>query len=280
MSMGGGGSQTQEAKPWAPAVPYVTQGLGEAQNIYSQQKQLAPFSGQLYARPGENIQGAQAMTLGMIPQVQQTAGQVSGYGSDVLGGKYLDVASNPALQGYMQAATQPLQQQLLEQILPSIGGGAIQAGGYGGSRQGIAEGQAIGRYLQEAGNITGRMAGEAYGQERQLQQAAPQLLAQGMQMGLLAPELMGQVGQQQQAAQQGILQEAFTLDQLRRTQPWEALQQYQGLVNPIAGMGGTAVSTPEANPLGGAAGGAMIGNQLLPGGWGTAIGAGAGFLLS
>jgi hypothetical protein len=38
---------------------------------------------------------------------------------------------------------------LLENILPSIRSGAVMAGGYGGSRQGVAEGNALGQFAKE-----------------------------------------------------------------------------------------------------------------------------------
>jgi hypothetical protein len=70
--------------------------------------------------------------------------------------------ADPALQSYIEAAQRPTWQGLTEQALPAIRGGAVSAGGFGGSRQGIAEGLATGRAAQAAGDIATRMAGDRY----------------------------------------------------------------------------------------------------------------------
>lgn len=291
---GGGTTTTQKADPWKPAQRYISGEKGtpavlpEAARIYQQQAQIGPYEGQLVARPSETTKQSQAMTLGLAPTAGQQGQAISQYATNVLGGQYLDVAQNQALQGYMNAATQPLQQQLMEDILPSISAGAIQAGAYGGSRQGIAEGKAISDYLQQALNTRAALAGQTYAQERQLQQQAPGLVQQGLQTQLLAPQLVGQVGQARTAEQQALLDEQYALYQMRQQQPWQAVGQYANLVLPAGGMGGTTTGVQQAapNPLGGALGGAAAGasiGSVVPGvgtGVGAAIGGGLGLLSS
>lgn len=281
MSSGGGTETT--AEPWTGAQPgligWDTSLLPQAQVTFEQQMaDNVPYTGQLAARPGETLLQAQDVTLGLAGQVPGQAQPVTQYGQDVLAGEYLSAESNPYLQSYMQSAIDPLQQSLMEEIMPGIRGEAISAGGYGGSRQGIAEGQAIDAYLQEAGAITSQMSAEAYEAERARQMAAPGVVAQGMQLELMQPELMGQVGMQQQAAQQAILDEQYALWQMAQQQPWVPLQEYANILLPSAGLGGVQTSTPEANPLGGALGGAATGAAIgsaVPV-VGTAIGAGVG----
>lgn len=76
----------------------------------------------------------------------------------------LNADSNPALQSYIQAAVRPLSQQFSEVTMPGISQDAITAGGFGGSRQGIAEGLAAGRLAQATGDTTAKIASEGYGQ--------------------------------------------------------------------------------------------------------------------
>lgn len=98
----------------------------------------------------------------------------------ILGGQ----VDNPQLQRMADASTRGQQrayqdavsdsdQSLTQSVLPSIGRGAMQAGGYGGTRQGIAEGLAIGQRNKDldrnardlgiaAGDNTANLYGNAY----------------------------------------------------------------------------------------------------------------------
>lgn len=83
--------------------------------------------------------------------------------------------SNPYLQPQAQAITNQVNQNLQQQILPSINSGAIASGGFGGSRQGIAQANAIGQTNQALGNSLANLYGNAYAQDQQL--AAQQNIA-------------------------------------------------------------------------------------------------------
>jgi hypothetical protein len=65
--------------------------------------------------------------------------------------------------------------------------------------------------------------------------------------------------------------------------PWSQLQNYNGILNGAMALNGSTTQAPGASMgrslLGGAAGGAAMGTAIMPG-WGTAIGAGAGALMS
>lgn len=76
----------------------------------------------------------------------------------------LNAQSNPYLQSYMDASVRPLTQQFANTILPGISQDAISAGGFGGSRQGIAEGLASQGLQQATGDITSRIGNEGYAQ--------------------------------------------------------------------------------------------------------------------
>lgn len=76
--------------------------------------------------------------------------------------------TNPYLQDQAQAITNTATQNLNNNILPGINSGAMAAGGYGGSRQGIAQGLAIGQTNQGITNSLASLYGNAYAQDQQL----------------------------------------------------------------------------------------------------------------
>lgn len=115
---------------------------------------------------------------------------------------------------------------LQRSVLPGIRSGAVAAGGYGGTRQGIAEGNAIGDYtrqlndsntalgLANSANTTGAQA-QAYnqGQDRSLS-ATQQLGGQQYQTALTQAQLNNQMASQNSAqAQQTNAQNAAMYQQ-------------------------------------------------------------------
>ena len=75
---------------------------------------------------------------------------------------------NPYLQGQAQAITNQVNQNLQTQQLPGINTNAIAAGGFGGSRHGIAQGLAIGNTNQGLSNSLANLYGNAYAQDQQI----------------------------------------------------------------------------------------------------------------
>lgn len=71
-------------------------------------------------------------------------------------------ANNQGLTAAINAATRPIYQNLTETALPAIRGTAVSTGGYGGSREGIAEGLATARADQAAQDVAARMAEDEY----------------------------------------------------------------------------------------------------------------------
>lgn len=83
---------------------------------------------------------------------------------------------NPYLQSQADSITNQANQNLMNYQLPSINSGAIAAGGFGGSRQGVAQGLAIGQTNQGISNALAGLYGNAYesDQNRATQQAMQQ----------------------------------------------------------------------------------------------------------
>ena len=74
---------------------------------------------------------------------------------------------NPYLPQQAQAITNQVNNNLQQQQIPGINSGAIAAGGFGGSRQGIAQGLAIGQTNQALGNSLSNLYGNAWAQDQQ-----------------------------------------------------------------------------------------------------------------
>lgn len=81
------------------------------------------------------------------------------------------MATNPYLPQQAQAVTQQANNNLFNYQLPQINSGAIAAGGFGGSRQGIAQGLAIGQTNQGLSSALANMSASAWDadQSRSLQ---------------------------------------------------------------------------------------------------------------
>jgi len=166
-----------------------------------------------------------------------------------------------------QAYMSPYQQDIIDTTLaeydvqaqkglPALANQAIQAGAFGGGREGVqrAEYQSASdrnraalqaQLLQQGFSQAQGLAAQQYQQQIGLAQAAPALL--GQQIGALSS-----LGAQQQAQSQAQLQAQQQLAQRQAYQPLEAAQTYgsgiMGLISGYPGQTQTQV-TPSASPL-------------------------------
>jgi hypothetical protein len=166
------------------------------------------------------------------------------------------MATNPYLEGMAGAITNRATNNLKQNILPGIGGNAMAAGGYGGSRQGIAEGNAIGQTNLGIADSLSNLYGNAYQadqnfytQQRGLDQTGMQLGANLQQMGL-----QGQLAQGQGLYNLGLTQQQA---------PWQATNNASNVFSQYSGLGGSTSQTEPGSRVGGALGGALAGAQLF-----------------
>ena len=224
--------------------------------------QVAPFNPSQLA--------AQESLLGAVLPQQELAEAAAGANQFLLG-DVLYPETNPALQRTIEASTRPITDDLLERVLPGIRGGAVTAGQFGGSRQGIAEGLATGRAAQAVGDTAARVASAGY-------DAGLEALTRGLGLapttlqGLTAPGLTtGAVGDVRRALEQAQLSERASRDLYEQTAPFLAAREVAALG---AGLpGGTTTSTatlPGQNPLSAALGIGSLAAGLFGGG-GTAL---------
>lgn len=187
-----------------------------------------------------------------------------------------DPSTNPNIQRAISGAITPIQERLTEQILPTIRSEAAGVGGYGGSRQGIAEGIAMKgatqQMLDKAGGITTALM-ENFS-NNQLKALGLTPVVQAAQTAPAAT--VANVGDIRQQQNQALLDEAvknFEFDQ------YGGYLQGRDILSLLGAIpGGSVVSTgstpsggsPWAKSLGGALSGAAAGSALGP--WGAAIG--------
>lgn len=281
---GGGDSQTQvtDLPPWQK--PFVKRAFNEASDLFRnndleffpgstvaerQPEELTAKRGFLDYAQGGAEQGSQALLDAL--QFQSTGA--------------IDVENNPALQRAIEAAQRPTRENLLENVLPAISGGAQQAGQVGGSRQGIAEGLAISRADQTSADIASRMASDAYAQGLDAQTKSLALGPSILQAGAFPETMMARIGEAERTYEQALIDEAIQRFNFEQQAPYTELQQYMNIVGqPMGGQttatntgGPSDTQTAVAGGLSGAAAGAYIGS-VVPG-IGTAIGAGVGGLI-
>jgi hypothetical protein len=144
--------------------------------------------GDFLAQTGQDFsQGTNMMRsalMGGAPTTGAGATAVSDLGLATARGDFLRPDSNPFLAAMGEAATRPLYEQFRSTIAPAIRDQAISQGAYGGSGQDISEERAAGLTGRAAGDTLAGLYGNAYAQERQLQQNAPQMLAAGHELSM------------------------------------------------------------------------------------------------
>lgn len=265
-----GGGQTANPYIGNPASDRSMTGPG-----YGQQPQQTP---QTIAKPAQAPQAPQA------PQ------------SSNLG------FSNPYMSAQADAITSQYTKALNEQVLPGIGQGATMAGGYGGSRQGIAQGQAINGMGQNLSNALAGMYGQNYQQDQNTAtQRGGQLFQYGLGVGGLANQQRGQdqsynlgiggLANQQYGQDQSFYTQNRQLDQSgaslganlynqgtqgnlsqgqgtygvgtqQQSAPWSVASNATNNTSPYTGTGVSNIQTQQGSSASNTLGGALAGAQI------------------
>lgn len=242
-----------------------------------EQKQLIalamPFANQFAANPppaptGSAIAGfnplqkaAQGQALAAAGSQQALADQAAST-SGFLSHDVLNAASNPGLQSYMDAATRPIIQNATQQLLPNVRADAYNAGQYGGTRQGLAEGKVADATLRNVGDTTANIANSGYnaGLEAMVKNQALTPSIAGLQS--LPASTTGAVGDVQHQLAQSLLTEQYNQKQLQASWPGVIAREILGLTSEVPGGGTTTTGNqPQASPFQQIAG---IGSMLLP----------------
>lgn len=265
-----------EQGPWSAQQPYLQNLFSEASRLYGLQ-----FDPTIAQSQEMRLQNANAS----IPLINWLTGQSVGNYNQA--GNYLNATApalsmlldpnmmlnpdnNPYLQAYGEAATRPLYQRLMEQLLPAASSGAFDAGQYGGSREGVERGLAMGRTQQASGDTLANIYSNAYGQGLQAMQgginSAQGISGQWAGLAQAAPGLGSQLlnlWDMPAQAYNSVGRERFTL-------PWENLGMYQKAVGGNYGKSGKEVKTDPGYKVGesmlntfGNVFGGMLGGQMM-----------------
>lgn len=324
---GGGGNQTtvQKSEPPAYLKPYLTDIARQAQQAYRDVPQ-GGFQGELTADPtGSQLSALQqqkdlANSLGDHGQAttqiaQRQSDQVlSGAFRDPLDNNFQTQSADTA--GVIDAAIDPIQQRLVEQIIPQIQSQAIQDGAYGGTRQDVTTGNALQDFSREATNTAAMINYEDFARSEdqrfqdhlgrmqltpellKLEQAAaltaPEIANLGVQQQLLPSQLLNDAGSRERMFQQDAIDDLYQQYLLQTQTPFAGLDQYASIVSgtpsgqtstltgPRSGGGGSSVLSGAlggAGLMAGAGSAGMLGAGALAGPVGLAGGAILGGLL-
>ncbi len=211
---------------------------------------------------------AQEQLLEGVGNQQQTVGGASD-ALQFLMGDVLRPESNPALQGYIDAATRPITENLLEEVLPGLRGSAVTAGQFGGSRQGIAEGLATGRAARAIGDTAANVANQGYAQGLRALTEGVGLAPTVAQAQTIPGLTTGAVGDVRRSLSQAQLSEQAFRDMYEQLAPFLAAQEVAAIASGLPG--GTSTTTapgPRTNPLQLALGGLSLAGSLFSGGGG------------
>ena len=256
MSSGGGNTTTTRTEPYAPAEPFLQDILGEAQNIYRSGvgrqffpgSTVVPFADQ--TQQALNLQQAAALEAAAPSALNQQAANV-----------FSQFASTPQTNQYLSDIRSGITSDVLGNIQTQFGGMG-RTGTSPGAQQAAARGVA-----QAYAPIAAQISNQERNRQLQAAGALP-----GIQAGMDARRMgaissLGQVGSAYEDLARRQLQDQISRFQFGQQAPMQALQDYAGLITPIAsGFPVSQAQGPDRNPLlgglGGALGGAQIANLL------------------
>lgn len=261
--MGGkGGSDEQEVTntPWAGV-------QGPLSNLYSTTQSALGATQPYY--PGQTFPNftplQEAGMAGNLDYAQNyMAPATTGYQSQL--GQYMDaplnISQDPAVQAMMGANERMVNRNLTENMLPSIRGGALNAGAVGGSRQGIAEGLAMRGSTEALANANAQTMLGAYGTASDLAGRGATLFPGALQMGMMPGDLAQQYGgaYQQLAGQQ--IGEQMNRYSYPEQSLWDKMATAGGIYSGAGNYGTQTSDMPGTSPVAGAIGGGMAGYGL------------------
>ena len=253
---GGGDNVTTTQAPWSGQSPYLQDLFQQAQQWFQQPEGATGRSLQLGQEGAQAYEGA-AAPAGNIASSAAKGQQF------LASGDVLNPESNPALQQYIDLANQATTRSFQQGVLPSLKGGAVQAGNVGSSRAGIAEGLASQGVTRQIAQQTAGLASAGYGQGLNAMSRGLALAPQTAALQTVRGDVLTGAGE----AYRGL--ETRTSDQRL-----QQLANYQRLLSGNFGQVNTAPS--QTGGLSGAIGGAAVGYQI-GGGYGAAAGAVAGY---
>ena len=237
--------ETQENEPWSQASPYITEGFSEAANLYNNFNPTY-YNGTSQAgfSPDQltSQQGIRDFAVEGAPEIMNPA--IQGY-QQGMNPNMLNVANNPYVNNMAQSAADRAMGSLQPE-LAGIRSGAIMSGGYGGGRQGIAEGNALAGAADSANQAAAGIYSGAYGQGLGHQLGTLGQTGSLMGAGFQPYANMNISGQQQQDREQALIGDAQAQHDFNMNLPYQQFQNYQAGIagfQPAMGAAGSQTNT-------------------------------------
>ncbi|MCU0810606.1 MAG: hypothetical protein MUE59_06150 [Thiobacillaceae bacterium] len=264
-------TQTTIVQPWSGVESYLKSMYGTASSLGGKPMPFFPY--QMFSQQAPLTTTGQDATLGyatnVLPQIFNAGTALTSSLANSA-----DVANNPYVNQMLQGQAGLVSGQLMREWLPAIRSGASLAGQYGGSRQGVAEGVAIGEAAKALSNAAAQTQLGAYDQGLAAQKSALAFLPQQAQLGMLPAQLYGQVGGQEQAYGQQYIDDAMARYNYALQEPWNRLNLQNSIYSNVPwgqsattkNSGGSAStgSSGAAGALGGALTGYSLGSAIAP----------------
>ena len=175
-------------------------------------------------------------------------------------------SQNPYMQPMFNSIMQQNTQNLQRNVLPNIGRGGSAAGGYGDTRQAIAEGIAMGDMANANTNAMANIGFQGYQFDKNYGLANDAL---NLNVYNANQNWMNQGQQNQLNALDKLLgwNQTYGVGNATNTQntPMNYWQQFSNTASQLGGMGGTNSQNLQGNPWLGALGGYLTGSQLFGG---------------
>jgi hypothetical protein len=243
-------NQQSQTTPFGPAMPVLSGLIGSIQNAAGG-AYGGPFQGNLPAEDAQNYNKA-ISNVGQLPNfgpaAAQTASNFLQTGGDPTGILRKEASNlNPIASENLDPTQTPGMKNVLDTIRNDISNQVNgQFAGAGRSlsglneqtlSRGLAQGEAVpllNQYNQNFANMLG-----ANQQLGNVQSGATSNIGQGLNFAQLAPQL---------AQMNPMIMEQLT--QQRNLQPMNYIAQFENLINPIAGLGGSATGSQQTQQQG------------------------------
>lgn len=209
---------------------------------------LDPLQTQAIGLTGQNI-GSTNTAFG---QAGQTAAGVAGWTPDSFLSGDVGAYMSPYIQNVEQAALAN-QNQAFHQNLNTIGDSAINAGAFGGSRQGVAEGVAAAENARQMGDLSAQLRNQGFSQAQGMMTSDMDRALQGQQLNLQGAQAQGDLASGGQQAYLQSLQSALAAGQINQQQAQQLLQQTANQYDSMRG-----VPSEQLNMLLSALGGTQV----------------------
>ncbi len=203
MISGGGSDSKSTTKPWEGQEDYL-------RNLYSRAESLHGGGGYDFY-PGSRVSGFDPASNRAFGMVENRATQGSslnraaqGHAEDTLGGKYLDVDSNPYLQRTGEAGARNLRRQYYGAV-NSLGSRMEGAGRTMGGAQAVGQSVAQENFATGLGDMYASLYGKAYGDERNRMMGAAGQAPQLSELDYRDADAMRNVGLQREGKSQDFL---------------------------------------------------------------------------